>query len=115
MTLEAFEAFDGRERGVGPVSQLTGADETKVVSRERREQRHPDVGWRRAVRDGHCRDELDVVRRERVINRSDERVEVPPRLERHRLQNLAVLSAEHRAARRHGAAERVRNQGRRRP
>ena len=115
VTLEAFQALDGRERGVGPVSQFIGADETKVVGRERREQRHPDVRRRRAVRDGQCRDELDVVGRQRVILGSDERLEVPPRLLRHRLEKLAVLRAEHRAAGRHGAAERVRNQGRRRP
>ena len=37
-----------------------------------------------------CRDELDVVGRERVILGSDERLEVLPRLARHRLEKLAV-------------------------
>ena len=115
MPLEALQTFDRREGGVDPVSQLIGVDETKVVSRERREQRHPDVGGRRAVRDRQFRDELDVVRGKRVILRSAERLEVPPRLLRHRLEKLAVLGAEHRTTGRHRPAERVRDERRRRP
>ena len=86
VTLEAFQAFDGRERGLDPVGQIIGVDEAEVVSRERREQPHADVGRRRAVRDGQLRDELDVVGRQRVILGSDERLEVAPRLARDRLR-----------------------------
>jgi hypothetical protein len=103
VSLEAFQAFDGRERGLNPVNQTIGVDETEVVSREGREHRHPDVRRRGAVRDGQRRDDLDVVGRERVILGSDERLEVPPRSERDAAEKLRSLCAEH-GGDGHGAA-----------
>ena len=74
-----------------------GVDEAEVVRGDRGQQRHPDVGRRRAVRDRQFRNDLDVVRRKRVTSG-------PANVSSYRQvlsatdSKFAVLGAKHRGA-----------------
>ena len=67
-----------RERPLRPRDHLARGDVAEVVGGEVREQRQADVGRRGAVRDPVRRILLEVVRRQIVVLRPDERLEEPP-------------------------------------
>ena len=87
VALEAFEAFDGRQRRVDPVGQLVGVDEAEVVRRDASRAApcrcwSATCGARRSApaRSGRCR----AAARDRPA--PHERLEVAPRLARDRLR-----------------------------
>ena len=115
VSFESLEAFDGRQRRVDARDQAVEIDEAQVVGGYDGEQSHRDVGRRRAMRHAHVGRHLDVVRRQRVIARSHERIEVAPGVERDRPQVRAVRVAERLALGHHRPAEIQRERGRAEP
>ena len=78
----ALEAFYRRQGVVEPLDAFASMPtKPEVVRSQRGEQAHADVRRRRAVRDRR-RLLLDIVRRQPVVLRTCERLEVAPRLAR---------------------------------
>ena len=75
---EALQANDSRERRLQTLHHLERPDPTEVTSRHGRQQVHPDIGRRGAVLHGGPGIVLEVVRRQRMVLRTDERLEEPP-------------------------------------
>ena len=95
MSFEVLHAVDRRQRRLDLGGELLRRDEAEVVRRQRGEQAHADVGWRRAVGDDQLRNVLDVVGRQPVIGRTDEGLEVPPRLSREKTEEAAGILLAH--------------------
>ena len=76
---EELELADRRHGFFEALEHVEGADPTEVASGHRGEQVHPDVGGRRAMFDDRTWIVLEVVGRQPVVFRGDERFEEEPR------------------------------------
>ena len=75
---EPLQARDGHERRLQPLHHLQRADPTEVASRHGRQQVHPDVRRRGAMRDDRSWIVLEVVWRQPMVLRTNEGLEEPP-------------------------------------
>src|SRR5206468_9861233 len=75
----ALEGVQRLERGLETLDDVEGADPAEIASGHRRQQIQSDVRGRRAVRNHRARYLLEVVRRQCVVRRTDERREEAPR------------------------------------
>ena len=78
VTAEPFEAGDRGERRLQALHHVEGPDPAEIPSRHRREEVQPDVRRRGAMRDDRSGIVLEVVGRQRMVVRTDERLEVAP-------------------------------------
>ncbi len=109
VALEARHPFNRRERCFDALYELGRADEAEIVSGERREQSHADIGGRRPVRHDDVGRFLTIVWRQEVIFGADEGVEVAPRLAGDEPEQLIVGAFEFRPPPRHRPAQSRRN------
>jgi hypothetical protein len=83
-----FEPLERRECVVQPTNQHGGRQVAEIVCRQRREQRHPDVGRGRPPRQTWRTALLVVVWREPRVLLGDKRLVVTPGLPRHAAERL---------------------------
>ena len=86
--------FHARQRFEGPLrarEKLRGRAVTEIVGRQIGEQRHADVRRTGARRDHQIRILLDVVRRQPMVFRRDELLEIPPRLSRQFFEKAMLM------------------------
>ena len=89
-----LEALDRRERRLETLDHLHRADPAEVACGHGRQEVQADVGRRRAVRDRRSGVILEVVRRQPVVVRPDERLEEPPRQAGDAAQRVLVRRGE---------------------
>ena len=94
MALVAFETFERGQRAIETIDQRRGRHVPEIVRRERRQQRHADVGRRRAPRQPRLVTFLVVVRRQPPVRVRDERLVIAPGLARRPAQQQPLAFTE---------------------
>ena len=87
-----LQRFHAAQRICRAYDELSGRQITEVVSRQIGKQRQSHVGRRSTVRDGDRRMFLHVVGRQKMVVRSDVRLEIGPRLPRELAQEVGLVN-----------------------
>ena len=113
---ETLQASHRRQRRLQALDGLERADPTEFAGGGRRQQQKADIGRRRPVSDDGGGILLEIVRRQHVVGRGDERLEEPPGPSRDQPQRAGIGLRDRQAAgidRRH--AHPARDRGREQP